>query len=158
VETKENWVKTIVVAIVVVAVVGVVWSWFMSCAGTTLMKDDASFLSVLPFGIALGVLLAAVGVYLRTVPFKLVTGSLPFDNRETFLFKLDRALQKAGYVPKAESESDSDDLRVFECAQSLDSLYKRNITVELGDDTASLVGPKASLKRVRKALQGGGSP
>ena len=152
-ETKENWGKTIAGAIVFVVFAGVFWSWFMSCGGTYLMKEDTPFRSVLPFGIAFGVLTAAVGVYLRTVPFKIVTDSLPFDDRETFLSRLDRSLEMAGYAATSESESDSDDLRVFECAQSLDSLYKRNVTVRLADGTAILVGPKASLKRVRKALQ-----
>jgi hypothetical protein len=150
-ETRENWVKTVVGAIVLAALLGVLWAWLFSCLITTFMQEDATFLSILPFGIAFGVLMTAIGVYLRTVPFKMVTESVTFDDREAFLFKVERALAKAGYASKAGSQSD--DLRLFECAQSLDSLYKRNVTVQLAEDTATFVGPRASLKRVRKELQ-----
>jgi hypothetical protein len=153
-EIKENWVKTAVGAVVVAAFFGVVWSWLFSCLITTFMKDDVTFAGILPFGLVFGALIAGVGVYLRTVPYKMISESVRMDDRSAFLPELERALTKAGYVP--EKKSGSEDVRVYECAQSLDSLYKRKVMVQLAEDTATLVGPKASLKRVRKVLQASG--
>jgi hypothetical protein len=150
-ETRENWVKTIVVATVVAVLLGVGFAaGFSFLVRTFLHDEEATFLNVLPFGLGFGILMISIGLFLRLVRYKLITESMTFEDKTAFLVTLEKAIGKIEYRPKTEEG----DLWIFECdSDDLDTLIKRNIAVKFEGNGATLAGPKASLKKLQEALQ-----
>ena len=92
-----------------------------------------------------GVLLIGFGAA-HTI--KAVTASVTFQDKKTFLSRLNVLLAEIGYHPESQTES----FLTYK-PSLLAGLFSGKISVQIDDTSSTIVGPNAYIKKLQKRLQ-----
>ena len=109
------------------------------------------FSQVLPFGIGFGVFIGTILFCLRLIPHKVITNSVVFQDKETFLSRLKLALAKVSY----HSKSETDKLWMWEYKGGdfwEGRLVLENISIQIEESSATITGPKSVIETLQQEL------
>ncbi|MBU2574636.1 MAG: hypothetical protein KKH28_11225, partial [Elusimicrobia bacterium] len=79
---------------------------------------------------------------------KAVTASVTFQDKKTFLSRLNVLLAEIGYHPESQTES----FLTYK-PSLLAGLFSGKISVQIDDTSSTIVGPNAYIKKLQKRLQ-----
>lgn len=139
-------------AILVIVITAVVFL-LIGIAGT--LAGEGSFsewLSIMAAGVGAG---AGVGVgfglffgFLNAFNYKASTISISFQNRDDFLPRLNAAINELGFRP----ESKSRNISIYKRTAFRDKLMKPRISVQMEQNSATIVGPAGYIGKLRKKI------
>jgi hypothetical protein len=107
------------------------------------------FLQVLPVGFWLGPLLGLIMSTLRFTLGWVVEDSISYNNKEDFLTKLKIAFQSERYRLLNENGNSSR----WTCTEAFEGIIFGDVTVQLEDASAIVVGPRGVVRGVKRRLQ-----
>ena len=94
-QSRINWSKITIKAIIAALLWSIVWSWLFS------LMVKGEFVQVLPFGIGSGVIIGILLFFLMVVPYRIIAISVAFKDKEVFKKRLELAFSKVGYHPES---------------------------------------------------------
>lgn len=141
-QPRGFWATFVIIAAVTALPFGLLWSWLFSLA----MGLD--FGQVLAVGIWGGVAFGLIFGFVTAFFTKAATISADFQDKETFLSRLNVALAEIGYHPQSQTET------FFTYKPSFQAgLLSGKISVQLEHGSAMIVGPSTYVKKLRKRIQ-----
>ena len=143
---RSIW-KFVMTAVVLSVLLGLAFSWGFSLLVPLFTGVDTSFKEVLPTTFWFGPFFGLIFVILRLTVGKIVEESIPFESKEDFLSRLKTVFDEVQYRQKSET----DEVSEWTCVDGV-SLHLGSVFVKLGDDSATIVGPKTVVKRLTREL------
>ncbi|MBC8175385.1 MAG: RDD family protein [Candidatus Marinimicrobia bacterium] len=118
------------------------------CSLLFYLMMDLEFESVLHLGIWYGIAFGLLFGFLMAFPFKAVTISETYQDKNAFLARLNIALAKIGYHTQSQTE-------IFTTYKpSIQAgLLSGKISVQIEDSSCTIVGPEIHIKKLKKQLK-----
>jgi len=136
--------KFLTTIVIISVILGVAFSLLFA-----LLVGDP-FEQVLPIGFWFGPLMGLFMTIMRFTTGRIVEDSITYDGKEDFPTRLKSAFDKVKYRLETENGNVSE----WKCVgDGWDQLILDNVTVQLGDASAIVIGPKSVVKKLKEAFE-----